>query len=173
MGLQETNPEKGSSETRSAGAAAPPDSADRRILRELQKDGRLSNARLAERVGLSAAACWQRTRRLFETGVIRAVRAQIDPASVDRRVLVVIGVVLDRSTPDSFAQFERAVSGLEEILDCHLVAGEVDYFLRVRMRDLAAFNRFHADTVISLPGVRQVRTFFVLSEVKSDTPLSF
>lgn len=165
--------EKGTSVDRPAVAAAPPDSADRRILRELQKDGRLSNTRLAERVGLSAAACWQRTRRLFETGVIRAVRAQVDPASVDRRVLVVIGVVLDRSTPDSFAQFEQAVAALDEILDCHLVAGEVDYFLRVRMRDLAAFNRFHADTVISLPGVRQVRTFFVLNEVKSDAPLSF
>jgi Lrp/AsnC family leucine-responsive transcriptional regulator len=171
--LEKLGKGKESSEARPGDSGIQPDSADRRILRELQKDGRLSNARLAERVGLSAAACWQRTRRLFETGVIRAVRAQIDPASVDRRALVVIGVVLDRSTPDSFAQFERAVSELEEILDCHLVAGEVDYFLRVRMRDLAAFNRFHAETIISLPGVRQVRTFFVLNEVKSDAPLSF
>ena len=82
--------------------------------------------------------------------------------------MVLVGVVLDRSTRESFAAFERAVRELPEVLECYLVAGEVDYFLKVRVRDLAGFNRFHGERVIALPGVRQVRTFFVLSEIKTD-----
>ena len=144
------------------------DAADRRILRALQADGRLSNAELARRVGLSQSACWTRTRRLFETGIITAVRALVDPRAVERETIVLVGVVLDRSTRESFAAFEAAARALPQVLECYLVAGEVDYFLKVRVRDLAAFNRFHGDTIIALPGVRQVRTFFVLNEVKSD-----
>jgi len=147
------------------------DAIDRRILRALQADGRLSNAALAERVHLSPAACWTRTRRLFERGIIRAVRALIDPAALHQETIVLVGVVLDRSTRESFAAFEDAVRALPQVLECFLVAGEVDYFLKVRVRDLAGFNRFHGETIITLPGVRQVRTFFVLNEVKTDGPL--
>lgn len=147
------------------------DPIDRRILRALQADGRLSNAALAARVNLSPAACWARTRRLFERGVIRAVRALIDPKALQQETVVLVGVVLDRSTRESFAAFESAVRQLPQVLECYLVAGEVDYFLKVRVRDLAGFNRFHGETIIALPGVRQVRTFFVLNEVKADGPL--
>jgi Lrp/AsnC family leucine-responsive transcriptional regulator len=147
-----------------AGLAA----ADRRILRALQRDGRISNAKLAEEVGLSPAACWTRTRRLFDDGIIRHVRALVAPEAVGRGTLVLVGVVLDRSTPESFAAFEQAVRAMEQVLECVLVAGEVDYFLRIRVRDLAAFNRLHSERIIGLPGVRQVRTFFVMSEVKTD-----
>jgi len=144
------------------------DAADRRILRALQADGRLSNKALARRANLSESACWARTRRLFEAGVVRAVRAVLDPAALGQDTVVLVGVVLDRSTPESFAAFEQAVRELPQVLECHLVAGEVDYFLKVRVRDLAGFNRFHGERIIALPGVRQVRTFFVLSEVKAD-----
>jgi Lrp/AsnC family leucine-responsive transcriptional regulator len=156
---------------RAAAAGKELDLIDRRILRALQADGRLSNAALANRVHLSPAGCWTRTRRLFESGVIRAVRALIDPAALHQETIVLVGVVLDRSTRDSFAAFENAVRGLPQILECFLVAGEVDYFLKVRVRDLADFNRFHGEIIIALPGVRQVRTFFVLNEVKADGPL--
>lgn len=145
--------------------------AEKRILRALQDDGRLSNVELARRVGLSATACWNHTRRLFESRVIRGVRALIDPQAVQRGTAVLIGVVLDRSTPDSFAAFETAARELPQVLECFLVAGEVDYFLKVRVRDLPAFNRFHSERIITLPGVRQVRTFFVLNEIKTDGPL--
>ena len=144
---------------------------DRRILRALQRDGRISNADLARAVGLSPAACWNHVRRLFASGVIRGVRALIDPAAVQCGTLVLVGVVLDRSTPESFAAFERTVAELEPVLDCVLVAGEVDYFLRIRVKDLPAFNRLHSERLIALPGVRQVRTFFVLAEVKGDGEL--
>jgi Lrp/AsnC family leucine-responsive transcriptional regulator len=145
--------------------------ADKKILRALQDDGRLSNVDLARQAGLSATACWNHMRRLFDTGVIKSVRALIDPRAVQRGTAVLVGVVLDRSTPDSFAEFEKAARDLPQVLECFLVAGDVDYFLKVRVRDLAAFNRFHGEKIITLPGVRQVRTFFVLSEVKTDGAL--
>lgn len=149
--------------------APPPLSAiDRRILRVLQRDGRMSNVDLAREVGLSPAACWAHTRRLFDSGAIRGVRALIAPEAVQRGTLVLVGVVLDRSTPDSFAAFEESARAMEQVLECVLVAGEVDYFLRIRVRDLAAFNRLHSERIIAMPGVRQVRTFFVMNEVKTD-----
>ena len=146
----------------------PLDAADRRILRALQADGRLSNAELARRVGLSESACWTRTRRLFDDAVITGVHAVVDPAAVQQATIALVGVVLDRSTRDSFAAFEAAARALPQVLECFLVAGEVDYFMKVRLRDLPEFHRFHAEKIIALPGVRQVRTFFVLNEVKTD-----
>jgi Lrp/AsnC family leucine-responsive transcriptional regulator len=141
---------------------------ERKILRALQTDGRISNADLAKKVGLSTTACWNHTRRLYENGIIKSVRAQIDPNAVQQGTVVLIGVVLDRSTPESFATFEAAARELQQVLECWLVAGDVDYFMKIRVRDLPAFNQLHNTKIIALPGVRQVRTFFVLNEVKSD-----
>lgn len=141
---------------------------ERKILRALQINGRISNADLARKVGLSTTACWNHTKRLYENGIIKSVRAQIDPNAVQQGTVVLIGVVLDRSTPESFATFEAAARELQQVLECWLVAGDVDYFMKIRVRDLPAFNHLHNTKIIALPGVRQVRTFFVLNEVKSD-----
>jgi Lrp/AsnC family transcriptional regulator, leucine-responsive regulatory protein len=84
-----------------------------------------------------------------------------------------VGVVLDRSTPESFAACEKAVAKLKFILDCHLVAGDFDYFLKIRVEDMADFNRIHGDQLIALPCVRQTRTFFVMKEVVDNAPLEF
>ena len=149
------------------------DRIDRRILKSLQQDGRLSNAELAKMVSVSAATCHRRTQRLFDEGFVRAVRAEIAPGRVERGALVVVGVVLDRSTPESFAAFEDAVATLPFVLDCHLVAGDFDYFLKIRVRDIADFNRLHGETLIALPGIRQTRTFFVMKEVIDNAPLDF
>lgn len=149
------------------------DRIDRNILRALQKDGRLANADLAKLVNVSPATCHRRTQRLLEDGFIAAVRAQIDPDTVGLGALVMVGVVLDRSTPESFAAFEQAVGGMKEVLDCSLVAGDFDYLLKIRVRDMAGFNLLHGRQLITLPGVRQIRTFFVLKEVKDNAPLSF
>ncbi|WP_193367336.1 Lrp/AsnC family transcriptional regulator [Pelagibius marinus] len=149
------------------------DRTDRRILRLLQQDGRLTNAELAKRVNASPATCHRRTQRLFEEGYLRAVRAEVAPQRVGRGALVVVGVVLDRSTPESFAAFEKAIVALPFILDCHLVAGDFDYFLKIRVRDIADFNRLHGERLIALPGVRQTRTFFVMKEVVDNAPLEF
>ncbi|WP_337996088.1 Lrp/AsnC ligand binding domain-containing protein [Oleispirillum naphthae] len=149
------------------------DPIDLKMLRLLQKNGRLSNADLAQAVGASPATCHRRTQRLFAEGYIRQVRAMVTPQKVDRGALVVVGVVLDRSTPDSFAEFEKAVAALPFILDCHLVAGDFDYFLKIRVGDMADFNRIHGQQLIALPGVRQTRTFFVMKEVVDNAALDF
>ena len=149
------------------------DKVDRKILKLLQQDGRLSNAALAEKVDVSPATCHRRTRRLFVEGFVRNVRAEVAPEMVNRGVVVMVGVVLDRSTPESFGALESAILKLPFVLDCHLVAGDFDYFLKVRVRDIADFNRLHGKMLIALPGVRQIRTFFVMKEVIDNAPLEF
>jgi len=149
------------------------DRLDRRILALVQRDGRLTNAELARLANASPATCHRRVRRLFDEGYVRSVRAEIAPERVERATLVMVGVVLDRSTPKSFAAFESAVTDLPFILDCHLVAGDFDYFLKIRVRDIADFNRLHGEQLIALPGVRQTRTFFVMKEVVDNAPLAF
>ena len=149
------------------------DRTDVRILHRLQRNGRMSNAELAKAVNLSQATCYRRTQRLFDEGYIRAVRAEIAPEKVGRSALVIVGVVLDRSTPESFAAFEAAVSKVPFVLDCHLVAGDFDFFLKIRVRDMADFNRLHGERLIALPGVRQTRTFFVMKEVVDNGLLEF
>jgi len=119
------------------------DRIDRRILHHLQRDGRITNAELAKAVSVSPATCHRRTQRLFDEGYVRGVRAAIAPAAVGRGTLVIVGVVLDRSTPESFALFEAAIKKLRVVLDCHLVAGDFDFFLKIRVRDIADFNRLH------------------------------
>ncbi|PKA41935.1 Lrp/AsnC ligand binding domain-containing protein [Rhizobium sullae] len=149
------------------------DRIDLKMLRLLQNNGRLSNAELAQMVDVSAATCHRRTQRLFEEGYVQSVRAMVEPQKVDRGALVMVGVVLDRSTPESFGAFEKAVAKLNFVLDCNLVAGDFDYFLKIRVRDMADFNRIHGTQLIALPGVRQTRTFFVMKEVVDNAPLNF
>jgi Lrp/AsnC family leucine-responsive transcriptional regulator len=149
------------------------DRIDRRILHLLQRDGRMTNADLAQAVNVSPATCHRRTQRLFDDGYIRSVRAEVAPEKVDRSALVIVGVVLDRSTPESFRSFEAAIKKLRFVLDCHLVAGDFDFFLKIRVRDISDFNKLHGDQLISLPGVRQTRTFFVMKEVVDNAPLDF
>jgi Lrp/AsnC family transcriptional regulator, leucine-responsive regulatory protein len=149
------------------------DRIDLKILRLLQKNGRLSNAELAEKAGVSPATCHRRTQRLFEEGFVKEVRAMVASRKVGKGALVMVGVVLDRSTPESFASFEQAIAKLKFILDCHLVAGDFDYFLKIRVGDMEDFNRIHGEQLIALPGVRQTRTFFVMKEVVDNAPLEF
>lgn len=147
------------------------DRIDRLILRALQEDAHITNADLAAHVHLSPAACLRRVERLRTEGVIRRTVALVEPAAVAMGTLVIVGVVLDRSTPESFGDFEAAARGISGCLECHLVAGEFDYFLMLRIRDLERFNKLHAGEIIKLPGVRQIRTFFVLKEILSTTAL--
>jgi Lrp/AsnC family leucine-responsive transcriptional regulator len=149
------------------------DRTDLRILRLLQADGRMGNAELARRSNTSQATCHRRVQRLIAEGYVQGVRARIAPARVGLGSLAIVGVVLDRSTPESFAAFEAAVRAMPMVLDCHLVAGDFDYFLKIRVRDMADFNRLHSERLIALPGVRQTRTFFVMKEVVDNAPLDF
>jgi Lrp/AsnC family leucine-responsive transcriptional regulator len=149
------------------------DRIDLRILRRLQRDGRTTNADLAKATNISPATCHRRTQRLFDEGYIRSVRADITPDKVDRGSLVIVGVVLDRSTQESFSAFEAAIRKLSFVLDCHLVAGDFDFFLKIRVKDIADFRRLHGEQLLALPGVRQTRTFFVMKEVVDNAALDF
>lgn len=149
------------------------DRTDLKILRLLQSDGRLGNAEIAKRVNTSSATCHRRIQRLFAEGYVTSVRAQIAPQKVEMGTLAFVGVVLDRSTPESFGAFEEAIREMKLVLDCHIVAGDFDYILKIRVRDMADFNKLHADRLIALPGVRQTRTFFVMKEVVDNAPLVF
>ncbi|MDT9599180.1 Lrp/AsnC family transcriptional regulator [Sphingosinicella rhizophila] len=146
--------------------------SDLKILRILQADGRISNVDLARKVNMSQATCFRKTQRLFDEGYIKEVRAELDPQKLSRAALIFVGVVLDRSTPESFAAFEAAILEIPMVLDCHLVAGDFDYFLKIRVEDMAAFNRLHGNKLIALPSVRQTRTFFVMREVIDNAPFT-
>lgn len=150
-------------------AGAELDRVDRAILRALQRDASISNVALAERVNLSPPACLRRVEKLREAGLIRGIVALLEPKALNAGMLVMIGVVLDRSTPESFAAFEKAAQKVSGCMECHVVTGEFDAFMLVRTRDSETFNRLHAEQLLYLPGVRQIRTFVVLKEILSTT----
>jgi Lrp/AsnC family leucine-responsive transcriptional regulator len=147
------------------------DDTDRRLLRLLQAEGRITNQELAKRANLSPAACHDRTRRLRETGVITGYAALVDPAKVDRALLVFVEVVLDRTTPDVFDAFAAAVRRAPDILECHMVAGGFDYLIKARLADMGEYRNFLGNLLTQLPGVRETRTYAVLEEVKDSSVL--
>ncbi|MFD1697642.1 Lrp/AsnC family transcriptional regulator [Roseibium aestuarii] len=150
-----------------------PDKTDLQILRKLQDNGRLSNADLAQELGLSAATCHRRTQKLMSTGHLKDVRGIVDPQKVDLGTLVIIGIVLDSSAQENLDRFEAAARDIPGLVDCHFVAGDMDYFLKLRVKDMAEFESLHGKRLSVLPGVRLTRTFFVLREVLDNGPLSF
>ncbi|PLW77066.1 AsnC family transcriptional regulator [Cohaesibacter celericrescens] len=149
------------------------DKIDRKLLKLMQCDGRMSNAELAEKINVSPATCHRRTQRLFDEGIITHVRAQVNPQAVGCSALVTVGAILESSTPESFEAFEQAICKFPFVLECYCVAGDFDYLLKVRVRDTADFNRLHRQQLLTLPNVRQLRSFFVLKEVVENAPLDF
>ena len=147
------------------------DAVDRRLLRVLQDDGRISNAELARRCNLSPAACFERMRRLREKKVITGYAALINPAKVGRGLMIFVEVLLDRTTGDMFEAFAEAVRRQPEVLECHMVAGGFDYLIKARVGDMEAYRAFLGDVLVKMPGVRETRTYAVLEEVKSTTAL--
>ena len=146
------------------------DDVDRAILAVLEKDGRINNADLATRVGLSPSPCLRRVRRLEETGVIRGYRALIDPAAVGRSLRVFAGVRLARHARAEVAAFERAVIRLPEVVNTHHVTGNYDYLLHVEVADLPAYEDFHANRLAGLPGVAAVTSYVTMKTLSPDTP---
>jgi Lrp/AsnC family leucine-responsive transcriptional regulator len=147
------------------------DEMDRKLLRALQEDGRITNQALAQNCGISPAACFDRVKRLRESGVIRGYTALLDPARLDRAMLIFIEVLLDKTTDDVFTAFAAHVRPLPEVMECHMVAGGFDYLLKVRVADMAAYRLFLGDTLVAMPGIRETRTYAVLEEVKLTTHL--
>lgn len=144
----------------------PLDRIDRKILSSLQAEGRLSNVELARQVGLSPTPCLERVRRLERDGYIRGYGARLDAEKLDAGMLVFVQVTLERTTPDIFDRFAEAVQRLEEVAECHMVAGGFDYLLKVRVKDMAAYRRFLGEGLTALASVRETHTYVVMEAVK-------
>jgi Lrp/AsnC family leucine-responsive transcriptional regulator len=147
------------------------DATDRRILAELQADGRLSNQELAERVALSPSPCLRRVRALERAGVIRRYAALLDPLQVGLGLLAYVSVKLEKRGKMPVDQFTRAVESWPEVIECHSMTGDMDYLMRVHVEDLEHYSRFVMDKLLKQPGVIDIRTNFVLERVKETTAL--
>lgn len=147
------------------------DPTDRRILETLQKDGRISNADLAERINLSASACHRRVQRLEEEGFIAAYVALLDPRRLGRRTTVFVEITLSGQADEVLDAFERAVARVPEVMECHLMAGSADYLLKVVARDTEDFARIHRKSLATLPGVQGLQSSFALRTVRQTTAL--
>jgi len=148
------------------------DKIDAKILRVLQKDGRISNLKLADEVHLSPTAVLERVKRLTRDGYILGYEARLDPAKLGAGMMVFIEVVLDRTTPDVMNAFKAAVQVRPEILECHLVAGGFDYLIKTRVADMGAYRELIGSVVWALPGVRETHTYAVMEEVKNTSALA-
>ena len=148
------------------------DKIDLKILRVLQKDGRISNLKLADEVHLSPTAVLERVKRLTREGYILGYTARLNPDKLGAGMLVFIEVVLDRTTPDVMNAFKAAVQVRPEILECHLVAGGFDYLIKTRVADMAAYRELIGSVMWSLPGVRETHTYAVMEEVKNTAALA-
>ncbi len=145
------------------------DDIDCRILRVLQKEGRISNADLSERVHLSASACHRRVQRLEASKVITGYVALIDPREVDRRSTVFVEITLSGQADEVLEAFEKAVARVPDVLECHLMAGTADYLLKVVARDTDDFARIHRQQLARLPGVAQMHSWFARRTVWNTT----
>jgi Lrp/AsnC family transcriptional regulator, leucine-responsive regulatory protein len=147
------------------------DKFDWAILNELQIEGRLSNADLSARVGLSAAPCWRRVRRLEEAGFIKGYRAEIDRHKIGLGVLAFVRLDADSNSGDVLRGLEEAIRAIPEIVSCHYISGAGTFELQVVSRDLNSFSQFAREVLINLPHVKDLHTSFSLGEVKASSSL--
>ncbi len=143
------------------------DKFDLAILNELQQNGRLTNAELAQRVGLSAAPCWRRVRALEEAGFIRGYRAEIDRHKIGLDVLAFVRLDAAQNSGELLGKLEEAIRRLPEVTSCHYISGTGTFELQVVSRDLNTFSQFARDVLINLPNVKDLHTSFSLGEVKA------
>ena len=147
------------------------DRIDRRILEQLQADGRLSNQELAERVSLSPSPCLRRVRALEGAGIIRGYAALLEPQKVGLGLLAYVTVKLEKRGKMPVDQFTRAVEGWPEVIACFSMTGDMDYLMRVQVTDLEHYSSFVMDRLLKQPGVIDIRTNFVLERIKETTAL--
>ncbi len=147
------------------------DKTDLRILSELQLNGRLTNVELAERVALSPSPCLRRLKQLEESGVIRQYVALLDPAKIGLGLQAYVRVVLEKRGNTQVQSFIDAVQRWPEVINCFAMTGEMDYLLQVYFEDLEHFSRFVMDELLQQQGVEDVKSSFVLKEIKRTTSL--
>jgi len=144
----------------------PLDRIDKRILAELQKDGRLANVELANRVGLTPSPCLERVKRLEKDGIIEGYRAILNPEKLGSGLVVFVEIQLQRTSPDVFEEFKEAVKDLDAIQECHLVSGDFDYLLKSRVGDMREYRRLLGETLLKLPSVSSSKSYVVMEDVK-------
>jgi Lrp/AsnC family leucine-responsive transcriptional regulator len=156
---------------RMAQLSADADRTDRLILHELQLDGRLTNATLAQRVNLSESACLRRVRRLEEVGLIRGYVGLVDQSSAGYPDNVFVRITLTSQQQDDLKRFEDAVRQVPEVMECYLMSGDADYLLRVIVADSRDYERVHSQHLTRLPGVDRVHSSFALRTVIKKTEI--
>jgi DNA-binding Lrp family transcriptional regulator len=142
------------------------DAIDRAIIAELERDGRLTNVELAQRVGLTTGPCLRRVQRLEADGVIRGYRAVIDATAVGRSVEVLLDVTLEAQDADTVEHVERTLTEAEEVVELRRLFGSPDYFVRVAVADLAAYETFLSRRVMTIPRVKGVTSRFTMKMLK-------
>jgi DNA-binding Lrp family transcriptional regulator len=147
------------------------DERDRMILRLLQKDGRISNAELAEKVNLSASACLRRVRLLEEAGFIDHYTMLLNPARIGKPGNAFVNIAITRQTREALETFEKEIQKVPEVVECYLLAGQSDYLVHVVYSDTGDYERIHSEVLTQLPGVERVQTVITLREVKRTTEL--
>lgn len=148
------------------------DRIDKRILQEMQRNGRITNLELADKVGLSPTPCSRRVKRLEESGLIAGHVTLLKPKALGLNLTAMVGISMDRHTPDRFAAFERAVVHMPEVMECMIVTGQAaDFLLKVVVRDMEHYEAFLLGQLTKLEGVTGVHSSFVLREVLKKTEL--
>jgi Lrp/AsnC family leucine-responsive transcriptional regulator len=147
------------------------DDIDRRILNVLQRNGRVSNAELADQVNLSASACHRRVQRLEQDGIIRNYVAMLDPRKIGVPATIFVEITLSTQADEVLEAFEKAVARIPDVLECHLMAGSADYILKVVAENTDDFARIHRQYLTRLPGVAQMQSSFALRTVFKTTAL--
>lgn len=142
------------------------DDIDRRLLAELQDDGRITNVELAKRVGLTAPPCLRRVRALEESGVIRGYHAELDPATLGFAITVFALVSLKSQAEDALRQFEDHMRTLPEVRECHMLNGEIDFILKIVSHDLQSFQEFLTSKLTPAPNVASVKTSLTIRTAK-------
>ncbi len=147
------------------------DKIDRKILRILQSDGRITNAELAERIGISPSPTLERVRKLERNGIIRKYVALINPAAVGVETSTFVEVTLSRHGQDEVMAFMKAVEAVPEILECHHVTGDADFLLKIAVRNIPAYEDLVLHTLTALPHIQHLKSMVVLSTMKNETSL--
>ena len=147
------------------------DKIDRKILRILQAEGRISFTELGERVGLSTTPCTERVRRLERDGVITGYDARLDPQLMKHSLRVFVEISLAYKSGDIFEEFRRAALRLPNVLECHLVSGDFDYLIKARINEMASYRKLLGSTLLTLPHVRESKSYIVMEEVKETLAL--
>ena len=144
------------------------DAINHRILRHLERDGRISNAELADRVGLSASACLRRVQELERSGVISGYRAVLDREAMGAGFIAYVTVGLSRHTKKDQLAFERAMATAPQVRECHNITGQWEYILRVETSDLTAYKQFHTEILGTVPEVASITSHIVMGSPKDE-----